>query len=383
MIEYFNKEKVQSLYPEAVMIPAMKIWSLPSNKKDKLGECCESGLYFAEIKKDGFFYQANITQNYRYLFSRSVSVNGLLSEKMSNVPHISSALGELPPNTILIGEIYVPGGTSKDVTRIMGCLPEAAIKRQKEEGEIHYYIHDIILYNGINLMNTPALTRYKILEKIFKKHNLNNYEFLELAEVIFDDIENVINKALADGEEGVVLKKKTSFYTPDKRPAWETIKVKQVDHADVVCMGFCDATKEYAGKEIETWPYWIVEEKRDISSDIYYPYEKCEIGKPHYIRSPLFRTIAVTKPFYYGWKTAIRIGAYDNGQLREIGTISSGLTDELKSAFKSEPEKYLGKVAEVQCMMKDNKEKTIRHGFFKGWREDKNAVDCTLEEVFK
>ena len=33
-------------------------------------------------------------------------------------------------------------------------------------------------------------------------------------------------------------------------------------------------------------------------------------------------------------------------------------------------------------MQKDNVEKTLRHPFFKGFRDDKNAEDCTLKDIF-
>ena len=42
------------------------------------------------------------------------------------------------------------------------------------------------------------------------------------------------------------------------------------------------------------------------------------------------------------------------------------------------PEKYLHKVVEIQCMMKDNKEKTLRYGFFLRIRDDKNENECKI-----
>ena len=48
----FDKEKISELFPgaEDLMIQPMLIWTLPSNKKDKLSEVCASGEYFAEEK---------------------------------------------------------------------------------------------------------------------------------------------------------------------------------------------------------------------------------------------------------------------------------------------------------------------------------------------
>lgn len=354
MNKYFDEDLIEATYPEAQCIPAMKIWKLPQGKENMYEQMCDNGEYFGEIKKDGYWYEFEKTQNYTYLFGKTTSkVTGLLTEKSANVPHIIEALSALPADTILIGEIYYPNGTSKTVTTIMGCLADKAVQRQNEKGLIHYYIHDIIRLNGEDLINSGALKRYNILKQVFQEYNLTQYPFLELADIILDNIAEETVNALNRGEEGIVLKKKDYPYTPEKRPAWSTIKMKQHDTADVVCMGFCDATKEYTGKELDTWEYWIDGE-------------------------------AVTKGYYFGWKTAIRIGAYNsNGILKEIGTIASGLTDELRADFAACADKYLNKVCRVDCMSLDSKEKTIRHGIFKGFRDDKDAADCLLEDIFK
>jgi ATP-dependent DNA ligase len=83
------------------------------------------------------------------------------------------------------------------------------------------------------------------------------------------------------------------------------------------------------------------------------------------------------------WNSRLVIGAYDtNGQIQKIGVIHSGISDEMKEDMTNNPNKYLNKVCMIQCMELDSKEHTIRHGFYKGMREDKNAEDCTFEAVF-
>ena len=369
------------MYPEAKMIEPMKIWKLPDNKEYMLSEICESGEYFAQEKIDGYWYQFEKTDNHSYLFSRNISVTtGFLTEKGENVPHIIDALSVLPPNTILIGEIFYPNKTSKDVTTIMGCLPKTAIERQKNN-LIHYYVHDIIYYDNVNLINAPAIDRYKILSKIWVKHNLNNYDFLHLAEIIDENIEEKVVEILSRGGEGAVLKKKTLPYYPGKRPAWSTIKIKKTDTVDLVCIGFCDATREYTGKELDTWQYW--EERLEQSVDGEYNYSK-NIGDYYndYLHNPhIYHPI--TKGYYYGWKTAIRVGAYDdNGNLIEIGTVSSGLTDTDKERMSTNPEEYLNQVFCINCMEKDNKEHTLRHPHIVMRRDDKSAKDCKISEIF-
>lgn len=379
----FDKDKIHELYPEAenLMIEPMLIWKLPAGKESMLSEVCSNGEYFLEEKIDGAFYQFVKTENHCYLFGRTVSkVSGILTEKSDNVPHLKEALNCLPAGTILIGEIYVPGGTSKDTVSIMGCLPTLAIKRQKD-APIHYYVHDIIAYDSVNLINSPADLRYKILAAIWKKHNLNQYSFLRLATRVDEDMEAEISRILKSGGEGVVLKKKDYPYSPGKRPAWSTIKVKQMDSIDLICTGFCNATKEYTGKELETWPYW--EERGEQNQDDEYTWLLSE-GQYYedYVHNPhIYRP--VTKPYFLGWKTAIRVGAYnDKGELIDLGTVSSGLTDDNKREMTEHPELWLDKVVALDCMQVDKKEHTLRHPVFKCKRDDKDAKDCVISEIF-
>ena len=354
----FNQEKIQELYPEAKMYSAMKI---NKGTDELLKKVCESGTAFGQIKKDGYWYQFEKHEHYSYLFSRSAStVTKLQSEKSANVPHIMEALSVLPKDTILIGEIYYPGGSSKTVTTIMGCLPKKAIERQNgKSGLIHYYIHDIIMFNGLDFVKNKVSNydRYRILKKIFEKYNLAN-DYIELAEAWTDNLYSRVGTALAAGEEGMVIKVKDGIYEPDKRPL-TMLKAKKVDFIDAVIIGFEEPTKEYYGKEIQNWNYWIQNEN----------------GQPG----------AVTKPYYMGWHNSrIKIGAYNNkGILVEIGTIHSGISDEMKEDMTNNPNKYLNKVCSIQCMELDKKEHTIRHGFFKYMRDDKDIIDCQIEDIFK
>lgn len=389
------------MYPEARMISAMKVWKLPIGKESVLSEMCQNGQYFLQEKIDGYWYEFEKTKNHSYLFSRNESkVTGELSEKGANVPHIMEALSWLPADTILIGEIYYPGGTSKTVTTVMGCLPELAIKRQ-ENNPIHYYIHDIIMYDGVNLIGTGAEDRYKILEAIWHKHALDKYNFLRLAVKVDEDLEGEISRILKSGGEGVVLKKRDYPYTPGKRPAWSTIKIKQMDSIDLVCIGLCDATREYTGSELQDWEYW--EKGKPCFYDCfeedhcwngwgcwekvqgkYYNKYICNPDGGKFTKDNERKYVPVTKPYFLGWKTTIKIGAYDeNGELKELGTVASGLTDEDKKEMTFLPERWIGKVISLDCMSINKKDHTLRHPVFKGKRDDKPAKDCLISEIFK
>ena len=98
----FSQELIDKYAPEAECIQAMKIWKLPDGKENMFPEMCINGNYFAELKKDGYWYEFEKTNNHMYLFSRNVSKNtGILTEKLANVPHIKEALQVVPKGTIL------------------------------------------------------------------------------------------------------------------------------------------------------------------------------------------------------------------------------------------------------------------------------------------
>ena len=148
----------------------------------------------------------------------------------------------------------------------------------------------------------------------------------------------------------MVFKDKEAPYKQGKRPK-DNFKVKEETTFDVVVTGFIEPVKEYTGKEADTWPYIINGE-------------------------------LVTKSFYNGWKAGFVIGAYDGGELKEIGTISSGMTDYLREDTAKNPDKYLGCVIEIKAMSVDKKRHSIRHGRFIKVREDKNQEDCTFDTIF-
>lgn len=370
--DQFDDELVQDFFPEAYCFKPMKIANFPNTRGITLEDLATSSDYYATEKLDGSWYCFNKTPNYAYLFGRTISrKNGLPVEKSDNVPHIKEALSVLPPNTIIIGEIYTGDKTktSKDTVSIMGSLPKRAITLQKKQGNVHYYLHDIIMYDGEDLTTLGAFDRYNKIKEIYFDLELNKYDFLELAPIL--NTKNALEAAaeiIARGGEGVVLKKKDYPYEYNKRPAYSSVKIKKADTVDVVCMGFEDPTKEYHGKETSEYLMNIKTGEKIIRDK-------------HSKLNLLEDFIEITKPFYYCWKTAIKIGLYKDGELVPIGTVSSGLTDFYREDFAKNPKKYIGQVIECECM--ELKDGALRHPIFRRFREDKNAEDCKYEEIFK
>lgn len=361
----FEQSQVDKLYPGAKIYAPMKFWSLPKNKIHMIEEICENGEYFGQTKKDGNWHQfSKAADGTPYLFSRGISVKtGLPVEGIEKVPHIAEAFEKLPNNTVILGELYYPGETTAAVRSIMGCLPPKAIAKQKEKGNIHFYMFDMLMYDGKDMTDMGALDRFNKLSEVVKELDLLTDE-IELADCVTDNLYKFLVDNFARGEEGSILKKKNYPYVEGKSPAWSSIKWKKKDDIDVVCMGFEDPTKYYTGTELEDWPYWELDGKL--------------------VEGRLSRTEgakAVTKPYFFGWKTSIRFGLYKNGELVQIGTVSSGMNDKLRESAALNPEEYVGKV--FKCSYMELTEDAIREPVFIEFREDKAAEECIYEEVFK
>lgn len=313
------------------------------------------------VKKDGYWSQLVKDNDEVHLYSRSVSKKtGYYSDNIEKVPHIADwARNELPNGTCIIGEVYYPNGTSKNVTSVLGALPEKAIERQNGEyGKIHFYMHDILAYEGKDYVANET-TYSKRYSNLCSHINISTplipeLEVAKCYDNAYLDLDKITSDMLAKGEEGMVFRVENGLYAPGKRQPKVMFKIKQAKNdIDFVITEILPPEYEYTGKEVDSWPY----KDRD--------------------------GILMTKAAYYGWAGAIRVGAYDAADnLVSIGRVASGLTDEMKADMTAHPDKYIGNVVEVNCMSIDKKAKTFRHPYFSRMRPDKPTKDCLLEEIF-
>ncbi len=353
MFNYFDRDKIEAEFPGAYMIPPMLAWKLPKNKQDAREKVFESGEYFAELKIDGNCFTVEHTLDGNiYMFSRTVSRgNGLLVEKSNRVPHLVEFFKKhLPKGTVIAIELFEPGGKSKDVTTIIGCLPMKAIERQEKKGYLKAYVHDLLVFNNQSTMNVGALDRVSMVNDLFKIAVEDN-KIIALAQPIFEDFNDILAQYWRLGYEGLILKHKNSEYSPGKRPAWSWIKFKQEEAFDILCIGFLPPTKEYTGKELENWKYYEDD-------------------------------IRVTKPYANGWVGSLMMGCYKDGQIINIGSVASGLSDKVLMDIKDNPNDYLYKPMLVRAM-ETTKDFKLREPKFIQFRDDINSSDCEFNKIFK
>lgn len=356
-----------------------KIWTLmkyaTAKSKDILNAALESDNYCLQLKKDGASYiWAKDLDGSVHLYKDSISKKtGELIDKIENVPHMKEfAEKNFPVGTQFLTEIcykfnwkdgvWDTHSYSKYVTSIMGSDPPKAIKRQKETAFVDAYVFDCLYWEGEEIYRKDFADRWARVEESFSYFSVPHW--LSLAETVFEDKESKIAEWLAADEEGGVLKAlhsvgkvDASFHVRDigkteARPMHTTYKIKQVDTVDVVIMGVEMPTKEYLGKNPETYEY------RDEEGN------------------------AVNKLWALGYANSFVIGAYEDGVLTRIGSVYSGLDYEILERAANEPNYYIGQTIEVTCMSKDNKSKTLRHPRLCCFRPDKPAEQCRMEEIF-
>lgn len=333
-------------------LPAPMLVQKPKSAKDLMDKIT-SGKYFGSCKKDGYLYQlVKDAAGEIFLFSRTVSrETHFFSEKIANVPHLKKwAKNNMPPDSILLGEVYYPHKTSKDVTTIMGCKPRKAMERQLDIGPIHFYIHDILRWHGSSFIFYSNLDRVNFLKAHLRVEP--SHPFIEMADFYFDDLPHVLDSMFEAGEEGMVFRNKEAVYVPGKRPMNNWVKAKTEDSIDAIITGFVDPVREYRGKDVEHWQYWEGE-------------------------------TPVSKPYALGWKMGVEVSCLDeNGHAVKVANVTSGISEFMRQDMAENPQNYLTKIAEIQCMSKDKEALSLRHPRFIKMRDDKSPAQCLLKDAF-
>lgn len=347
-----------------------------AKKPEILKEALASDNYGIELKIDGSSYVlAKDMDGSVHLYGDKISKKtGEIIDKIENVPHLKVfAEDNFPNGSQLIVEVtckynwsqgqWEERSNSKYVNSIMLSGPAKAVARQMETELCGAYVFDILYWDGESWYDKDFADRYEKIKEL--EDTLPKEEWLSYAELIMENKDEKIAEWLANGEEGGVLKALHSvgkvsakhavseIGATAKRPMHTTYKIKQIDTVDVFIIGVQAPSKAYTGKDPENYPY------RD------------EEGNP------------VNRLWALHMANAFQIGVYDkDGNIVPIGTVASGLDDELRTNAAANPDEYKGLVIEVDCMSIDKAGRSLRHPRLMRFRPDKAAEDCLVEEVF-
>lgn len=375
-------ETKQSLFE----MEPMRYWAptssmTPEVKRQHLEQMIASGQYIWSRKYDGNWSRAVITPDRNALQTRGISKKtGTYGEIQNKVFFWNDVVNAFTNTTVILGEVYLPGGIDKDVGSILRCLDPKALARQKDK-KLEWRIFDILALNGEELMNTPVEERVKLIPKVVKMINsplVTGIDYHYMDEDFFDDLNNIF----ADGGEGAVCYKRSSIYIPGKRgpSAWETCKVKQEISADVDCFitGVEPAIRDYTGKDIGSWNLWEDERSGEkLTGELYGEYRDGRAIRP------------VSKGYFYGWPGAIYTSVYDdNGNIVPLCKVA-GLTEDFKTELRDNFDEWYmcpltigGMMVSTAQAESDGTGISIRHPYIKSIRKnDIDPKDCTLAKI--
>lgn len=336
----FDQQRSPNL---AAVLEKAKKAKFPQDMKPMLATLVDKPFddpdWIYEIKWDGYRALAFLNNGEIELSSRN---NKSFNEKFYP---IYKALQDWNINAVLDGEIVVLNDK--------GMTDFSALQswRSEADGELVFYVFDILWLEGKDLTVLPLTERREILNSVIPEQN----EKIHLSRIFEASGTEFFKAADKMGLEGIIAKKATSLYTPDIRSK-EWLKIKTEKRQEAIICG----------------------------------YTNNENGRKKF--------------------SALLMGVYENNELRYIGPVGTGFTDKLQSEiierlkpyvtpkcpfavvpdfnkpsrFRPNPPKATvtwvkpSLVGEVSFREMTN-DGVMRHPSFKGLREDKNAEDVVRE----
>ncbi|MEH3114846.1 DNA ligase D [Pedobacter terrae] len=292
-----------------------------------------------EVKWDGYRALAFLNKGKVDLLSRN---NKSFNEKFYPIYDL---LSDWKINAVFDGEILVLN--DKGISNF-GSLQNW---RSEADGELVFYVFDILWYEGKNLMELPLYQRQAILNEVLPTKD----DRVRLGKVFKASGVDFFDAAERMGLEGIIAKKTNSTYSTNYRSK-EWLKIKVHKRQEVVIAGFT--------KNADT-----------------------------------------TKSF-----SSLLLGVYENGKLQYVGKVGTGFSDKLQksmmeqfkpiiadqSPFESIPDvnkpsrfrpnppkaKATWLKPELVCEVSFTEvtdDGVFRHPSFQGMREDKKAKDVVRE----
>ena len=278
--------------------------------------------YWMEPKLDGMRAGVLKVEDSITIYSRS------WHEYQDHLPHLVEAFRAIPGDFHIDGELCFLTGVSENgvpivdfnkTMRIMGSNPDVAIEKQLESGFISFVAFDTIEGGKILADRRRDLDNLPILTQSKYIHRIP----------VFDEWNFGLYCTLSDVCEGAMLKNSRSFYKSG-RPNKTLYKIKKEETFDVVVYEAYEGTGKHTGR----------------------------LG-------------------------GLRFGAYlPDGQLKRVGRVGGGFSDEERQYIWDNKDSILGKVMEIKCneTVGSGEYRTPRHPQFITWRYDKRAEECLMEQ---
>lgn len=403
--------------------------------------------YYLEEKFDGtralvyFLSQEYGGEEVGYcrVFSRRISKKtDFYVENSDSLPQIREIDVPELAGTILDGEMFINGLPFKEVSSTLNCLWDKAVDRQIEKGFISLHAFDILFYKGIDLRKMP-LERRKVYLHLAIEECGSKY----IEEVKYYDCGTVINDApqdlvlsrfnnqkeaskfveqicseedspytnlrktimsgmqfsprayyeliVATGGEGLILKPKKGQY--HHKRGWEYSKVKKFLTREMIVIGFDEPTREYSGKDIKKWGFWVDSQNKRHMGNFYGDKNYTPVTKFYYYNQVgnLLLGILIPKGDYDSLPKTKRGEVFTPSECELDPRLDSeyylmhvcecaGFDDETREYFTRNREKMVGSVVEVKANELFRDTGKMRHPRYLRTRYDKEPDRCVWED---
>lgn len=188
---------------------------------ERLEDLADPGAWFIEDKYDGIRSQVHFDNGTVKIFSRG------MEDVTHAFPEIAAAWKQIQEKGIVDGELLAwRDGRALNFNVLQQRLarknPKAALL---EEVPVIFMGYDALLHNDALLMKAPLEERRRALAQIFRDAPLPLLISAERQAATHEDVDRLFQEARGRGNEGLLLKRRGSFYEPGRRSgAWQKLK---------------------------------------------------------------------------------------------------------------------------------------------------------------
>ena len=317
--------------------------SLPKNISPMLATLVDKPFdeegWLYEVKWDGYRAIAYLHDDEINICSRN---NNSFNEKFYPV---YNALKDWEANVVVDGEIIVINDKG------ISDFGDLQHWRSEADGELIFYVFDILWYDGYDLMNLPLTERKEILHAIIPQSNI-----IRISESFDTGATDFFEVAKKLHLEGIIAKRINSIYKTDFRTK-EWLKIKTQQRQEMVIGGY--TKNENTSRQFSALLMGVYDDKGDFNFvtpvgtgfSNKFQSELLEKFKPLIIKKCPFKTVPE-----YNKPSRFR----PNPPKAEVTWIKPQIVAEISFA-------------------EQTKDGAIRHPSFEGLREDKSAKDVKRE----
>ena len=404
---------------------------------EKLGD----SSYILEEKFDGtralvyFLSQPDIERSdigFCRVFSRRISKKtNFYVENTDSVPQIREIDVPELAGTILDGEMFIDGLPFKEVSSTLNCLWDKAIERQIDKGFISLHAFDILFYKGVDLRKMPLERRKVYLHLAVEEANspyIKEVEYFDCGMVLdipftayLDRIEsgdedlflesleenkdtfpnlyecieeekNLTPRAyyeliVSTGGEGLIVKPKSGKYYHKR--GWEYSKIKKFLTRELIVLGFDEPTKEYTGKDVRKWGFWVEKDTdKRVQGNFYGDKKYIPVTKFYFynqvgnlllgvlVSQEDFEKIPKNKRGNIYDPSDVGMDNYDTDYVLMEVCECAGFDDDTREYFTRNRDKMVGTVVEVKANELFRDSGKMRHPRYMRQRFDKAPEEC-------